>query len=324
MCNRVQLRRAMARGLTQDALDQYAIHRPTREPLADGQAETHASPALSFDGRRGGDRLGDQHEPALGETYRVRPGLRDSCEFGFGLQPARARESERGRGLPWFQTARRLRPLARRAFRTARPPRDFMRTRKPCVRLRFTTEGWKVRLVAMAVVPGEATRNRRVAKEVVAAETARFGRRCFAAAGSGIASSRACSCGHERKRSPIGEKPRIRRDKARARQTAAHGASESENARRRAAAAGLSTACQQVVQNHPYRFATPFVELASRERTLSRNASSFTVNRAPFCEAHACRAVDNQRSPDYNSPFVDTTIAMSVPAVSASRKRGDR
>ena len=40
------------------------------------------------------------------------------------------------------QTARRTRPLARRARMTARPPRVRMRTRKPCVRLRRTTEGW--------------------------------------------------------------------------------------------------------------------------------------------------------------------------------------
>ena len=40
------------------------------------------------------------------------------------------------------QTARRLRPLARRERITARPPRDFWRTRKPCVRLRRRTEGW--------------------------------------------------------------------------------------------------------------------------------------------------------------------------------------
>ena len=32
---------------------------------------------------------------------------------------------------------------------TARPPRVFMRTRKPWVRLRLTTDGWNVRLVAM-------------------------------------------------------------------------------------------------------------------------------------------------------------------------------
>src|SRR5690606_39131332 len=47
-------------------------------------------------------------------------------------------------------TPRRLRPLARREFRTLRPPRVFMRTRKPCVRLRRVTEGWKVRFM----IPG--------------------------------------------------------------------------------------------------------------------------------------------------------------------------
>ena len=41
-----------------------------------------------------------------------------------------------------FYTARRLRPLARRAANTARPPRVLERTKKPCVRLRLVTEGW--------------------------------------------------------------------------------------------------------------------------------------------------------------------------------------
>jgi len=41
----------------------------------------------------------------------------------------------------WLQTARRLRPLARRALITARPPRVFMRTRKPWVRARRVFEG---------------------------------------------------------------------------------------------------------------------------------------------------------------------------------------
>jgi hypothetical protein len=40
------------------------------------------------------------------------------------------------------QTASRTRPFARRARRTLRPPILFMRARKPCVRLRRTTEGW--------------------------------------------------------------------------------------------------------------------------------------------------------------------------------------
>ena len=44
------------------------------------------------------------------------------------------------RGL-WNQTARRLRPLARRALITARPPRVFMRARKPWVRARLRLLG---------------------------------------------------------------------------------------------------------------------------------------------------------------------------------------
>ena len=43
------------------------------------------------------------------------------------------------RRLP--QTPRRCRPLARRAAITARPPRDRMRTKKPCVRARLTFDG---------------------------------------------------------------------------------------------------------------------------------------------------------------------------------------
>jgi len=41
-----------------------------------------------------------------------------------------------------LQTAKRARPLARRALITARPPRVFMRSRKPCVRARRVLEGW--------------------------------------------------------------------------------------------------------------------------------------------------------------------------------------
>jgi len=38
---------------------------------------------------------------------------------------------EHDEGMP--QTASRLRPLARRLFRTVRPPNVFMRARNPCV-----------------------------------------------------------------------------------------------------------------------------------------------------------------------------------------------
>ena len=48
----------------------------------------------------------------------------------------------RGERQTRVYTASRLRPLARRALMTARPPRVFMRTRKPWVRARRILEGW--------------------------------------------------------------------------------------------------------------------------------------------------------------------------------------
>jgi magnesium-transporting ATPase (P-type) len=50
------------------------------------------------------------------------------------------------------QTATRLRPFARRALMIARPLAVFMRTRNPCVFLRWAVDGWKVRFIAD--VPG--------------------------------------------------------------------------------------------------------------------------------------------------------------------------
>jgi hypothetical protein len=43
----------------------------------------------------------------------------------------------------------RVRPLARRDARTARPPRVAIRARKPCFLARLRTLGWKVRFVMM-------------------------------------------------------------------------------------------------------------------------------------------------------------------------------
>lgn len=45
-------------------------------------------------------------------------------------------------GARRLYTAKRARPLARRALITALPPRVFMRSRKPCVRARRVLEGW--------------------------------------------------------------------------------------------------------------------------------------------------------------------------------------
>ena len=44
------------------------------------------------------------------------------------------------------ETARRFRPLSRRRFKTALPALVELRRRNPCVRLRFTFDGWYVRL----------------------------------------------------------------------------------------------------------------------------------------------------------------------------------
>jgi len=46
-----------------------------------------------------------------------------------------------------YDTVRRLRPLARRRFRTRRPFLVLMRSRKPCVLRRRLRLGWKVRFM---------------------------------------------------------------------------------------------------------------------------------------------------------------------------------
>jgi len=59
-------------------------------------------------------------------------------ELRFAAQPRLAGQP----GAPRLYTAKRARPLARRALITALPPRVFMRSRKPCVRARRVLEGW--------------------------------------------------------------------------------------------------------------------------------------------------------------------------------------
>jgi len=60
-----------------------------------------------------------------------------SLKLRAGLQPLQSL----ARSVDTTQTARRLRPLARRALITARPPRVRMRARKPWVRARLTLDG---------------------------------------------------------------------------------------------------------------------------------------------------------------------------------------
>jgi len=71
------------------------------------------------------------HSALAADQGSVLPGSRESVGQRVGRSVLQAGD----------QTARRLRPLERRARITARPPRVFMRTRKPCVRLRRVTEG---------------------------------------------------------------------------------------------------------------------------------------------------------------------------------------
>ena len=62
------------------------------------------------------------------------------------LRAAPARRSQFG-CLGGIETVRRLRPLARRRFRTCFPPGVAIRARKPCVRLRRLLLGWYVRFM---------------------------------------------------------------------------------------------------------------------------------------------------------------------------------
>jgi hypothetical protein len=85
---------------------------------------------------------------ALGPNTVFRAKYR-SILFAVGepLSPTKPVSQDASRCLAGVQTAKRARPFARRALITARPPRVFMRTRKPCVRLRRVTEGWYVRFM---------------------------------------------------------------------------------------------------------------------------------------------------------------------------------
>jgi hypothetical protein len=72
-----------------------------------------------------------------------------SAEFLGRLETEVERSAAAGqRDMP---TDRRLRPFARRRFRTRRPFFVAMRARNPWVRLRLTLLGWYVRFMAAAL-----------------------------------------------------------------------------------------------------------------------------------------------------------------------------
>jgi len=101
------------------------LHRRGHQPSRDN----HPDPAAAHCVRR--RREGEPHAPL------PEPGTQGKLELLWSAQPG-------GRGETLVRprhTARRLRPLARRAFSTFLPPRVFMRARKPCVRARRILDG---------------------------------------------------------------------------------------------------------------------------------------------------------------------------------------
>ena len=88
---------------------------------------------------------GEHTEQAVTDTLS---GATDFTQLGPGPQTLVLRKPE-----PWrrrqTQALRRARPLARRAFNTLRPPGVAMRARKPWLRLRLITLGWKVLFIGM-------------------------------------------------------------------------------------------------------------------------------------------------------------------------------
>jgi hypothetical protein len=132
-------------------------HYVNRSQSAAVEAEDFADQALHADAGNGPGHVafcGDDAE--LGGFVRgivpdlnckeesLAPAGEPSREARRAAQPRRARQS----GANDVHTARRARPLARRALITARPPRDFIRTRKPWVRLRRVLDGWYVRFIS--------------------------------------------------------------------------------------------------------------------------------------------------------------------------------
>ena len=107
-----------------------ALHQRTGNRARRGVPADHYSQARPFAG---------QVIPAQNnKKLSLPPGRKRTGKLRFPAQPRLARQPQARR----LQTDRRARPLARRALMTARPPRVFMRSRKPCVRARRVLDGW--------------------------------------------------------------------------------------------------------------------------------------------------------------------------------------
>lgn len=112
------------------ALDPVALHTVSGQTLCHDQTEM----PHRFRGLQPVDRkIPAATSPALLEHLLEATGSAEPVD-----SPESLRFLENGGKT---QTARRTRPLARRALITARPALVFMRARKPWVRLRLVTEG---------------------------------------------------------------------------------------------------------------------------------------------------------------------------------------
>jgi len=122
-----QLSLMQSKGLSADALDPVAVCGFPHLPLGDGQAQPREVASI-----------GARHDAEV--VIGGPGGFREDLLVILGLgKSQRAREAERRRQDR--QTVSRLRPLARRALMTRRPPRVFIRARKPWVRTRLILLG---------------------------------------------------------------------------------------------------------------------------------------------------------------------------------------
>jgi hypothetical protein len=143
----IERRRHVPKGFTHDSLHKSPVNGTTRHALAHRDPE----PRRTSVGR--GTPGGGHGQPFCRRAHRRtatrRENRRELLRAPQALRTPEPPASGRPRVIgmhdirrAWRrQAARRLRPLARRAAMTARPPRERMRTRKPCVRARFTLEG---------------------------------------------------------------------------------------------------------------------------------------------------------------------------------------
>jgi hypothetical protein len=127
-------------GDPEHAADAIAVDRIGQRFLADDVA----NPTRNALRRRGDELQPLALGPAPGAKQRIERANAGETVAAGTLAARRSGRRRRDQGVS------RSRPLARRAESTLRPPTVFIRARKPCVRLRLTTEGWYVRFMIEA------------------------------------------------------------------------------------------------------------------------------------------------------------------------------